>query len=86
MDLLQMVMGADTTTHRRVVVLLVSVDQLDPTEKVLEPEKLMTHFQSVAKDVRTWEVPRVPESIGQEDQRPGQKSVSAMEIHLSCGG
>lgn len=47
--------------YLRLVVPLMSVDQLDPITKVIVPEKLMSQFASLANGVRTWEVPRSPE-------------------------
>lgn len=57
--------------YLRLVVPLMSVDQLDPITKVIVPEKLMSQFASLANGVRTWEVPRSPE---------------IWEIHSSCDG
>lgn len=47
--------------YLRLVVPLMSVDQLDPITKVIVPQKLMSQFASLANGVRTWEVPRSPE-------------------------
>lgn len=61
--------------YLRLVVPLMSVDQLDPITKVLVPEKLMSQFSSLVNGVRTWEVPRSPETWAVESLSYGNSFI-----------
>lgn len=61
--------------YLRLAVPLVSIDQLDPITKVLGPEKLISHFPSLANGVRTWEVPRSPETWAVESLSYGNSFI-----------